>query len=57
MEKREKIVNANIIIALDNLAKNLNEKFPSHHYAHIQVFMTFNSLYTLLAKEGVMDNE
>ena len=57
MEKREKIVNNNIIISLDSLTRALNEKFPSHHYAHVQVFMTFNTLYRLLLKEGVMDNE
>ena len=59
MEKRirEKIVNNNIITSLDKLAKALNEKFPSHHHAHVQIFMTFGSLYGLLQKEGVMDNE
>ena len=56
MEKREKIVNNNIIISLDNLTKALNEKFPSHHHAHLQVFMTFNTLYRLLLKEGVMSD-
>ena len=57
MDKREKIVNNNILISLDNLTKALNEKFPSHHHAHVQIFMTFNTLYRLLQKEGVMDNE
>ena len=57
MEKREKIVNNNIIISLDSLTKALNEKFPPHHYAHVQVFTTFNTLYRLLQKEGVMNNE
>lgn len=57
MEKREKIVNNNIIISLDSLTKALNEKFPSHHHAHVQVFMTFNNLYRLLLDEGVMNNE
>ena len=57
MEKREKIVNNNIIISLDSLTKALNEKFPPHHYTHVQVFTTFNTLYRLLQKEGVMNNE
>ena len=57
MNTREKILNNRIIISLDSLTRALNRKFPPHHYAHVQVFMTFNNLYRLLQKEGVMNNE
>ena len=36
---------------LENLRKELLKEFPPHHYAHLQIMMTFWGFYELVQQE------